>query len=216
VPRPVRRRALLLTLALVVAAVAAAGPALAQDAAPPPLEDPRAPKFKDVERGLFIGFEAGLLGLTTTPNQDPAKYPFATDGGGSATGPVVGLHLGYDLTSRLALALFVEGAELKASASYGAFDLLAAGLDVRYAFYGSKDRNGYERFFVYAHARGGYLVSHPQGLFSDTDVLVAGGLGAEYFTQLRHFSVGLQVDGLYVLSAKAPGFAITPLVRYTF
>ena len=207
-------RALLLTLA--IAAAAPAGPGRAQDAAPPPAEDPRAPKFKDVERGLFVGFEAGLLGLLKTPNQDPVKYPFATDGGGNATGPVIGLHLGYDLTDRLAVALFAEGAELKASASYGAFDLLAAGLDVRYAFYGSKDRNGYERFFVYAHARGGYLISHPKGLFTDTDLLVAGGFGVEYFTQLRHFSVGLQVDGLYVLSAEAPGFAVTPLVRYTF
>ena len=92
----------------------------------------------------------------------------------------------------------------------------SAGLDLRYAFYGQRDRNGYERFFVYAHARGGYLVSHPTGLFGDTDVLVGGGLGVEYYTQLRHFSVGLQVDGLYVLSAKAPGFAVTPVVRYTF
>ncbi len=207
-------RGLMLALAL-LAAVAPAR-SRAQDAAPTPVEDPRAPKFKDVERGLFVGFEAGLLGLIETPNQDAVKFPFATGGGGSALGAGIGLHLGYDLTDRLALALFVVGGELKASASYGAFDLLAAGLDVRYAFYGSKDRNGYERFFVYAHARGGYLLSHPKGLFTDTDVLIGGGIGAEYFTQLRHFSVGLQVDGLYVLSAKAPGFAVTPLVRYTF
>jgi hypothetical protein len=213
VSRLALRRGLLLTLALAASAPAAA---LAQDAAPPPAEDPRAPKFRDVERGLFVGFEAGWLGLTKTPNQDPVKYPFATEGGGSASGAVVGIHLGYDLTNRLAVALFVEGAELKASPSYGAFDLLVAGLDLRWAFYGSRDRNGYERFFVYAHARGGYLVSHPTGLFTDHDVLVGGGLGIEYFTQLRHFSVGLQVDGLYVLSAKSPGYAVTPVVRYTF
>jgi hypothetical protein len=201
---------------LVLATLAPGGPAHAQDAAPPPIEDPRAPKYKDVERGFFIGFEAGYLGLTKTPNKDPVKFPFATEGGGSAGGAVIGLHLGYDITNRLAIALFAEGASEKASASYGAFDLLVGGLDLRYAFHGQKDRNGYERFFLYAHARGGYLVSNPTGLFGDTDLLVGGGLGAEYFTQLRHFSVGLQVDGLYVLSAKAPGFAVTPVVRYTF
>jgi hypothetical protein len=212
----VSRFALRCGLLLVLATLAPGGPAHAQDAAPPPIEDPRAPKYKDVERGFFIGFEAGYLGLTKTPNKDPVKFPFATAGGGSAGGTVIGLHLGYDITSRLAIALFAEGASEKASASYGAFDLLAGGLDLRYAFYGQKDRNGYERFFLYAHARGGYLISHPTGLFGDTDLLVGGGLGAEYFTQLRHFSVGLQVDGLYVLSAKAPGFAVTPVVRYTF
>ncbi len=207
------RHGLLLTLAL---AAAAPAPGRAQDAAPAPVEDPRAPRFKEVERGLFIGFEAGWMALTRTPNHDPVKYPFATGGGGNAQGAVIGLHVGYDVTDRLALALFAEGAEAKASPSYGAFDLLAAGLDVRYAFFASRDRNGNERFFVYAHGRGGSLLSHPKGLFSDTDLLIAGGLGAEYFTQLRHFSVGLQVDGLYVLAAKAPGFAVTPVVRYTF
>jgi hypothetical protein len=212
----VSRLALRCGLMLVLAAVATGRPARAQDAAPPPVEDPRAPKYKDVERGLFVGFEAGWLTLLETPNQDPVKFPFATEGGGTAAGAVIGLHIGYDLTGRLAIALFAEGASLKASASYGAFDLLVAGLDLRYAFYGQKDRNGYERFFLYAHGRGGYLVSHPTGLFADTDVLVGGGIGAEYYTQLRHFSVGLQVDGLYVLSAKAPGFAVTPVVRYTF
>jgi hypothetical protein len=210
----VPRRGLLLVLALVAAATGA--PAHAQDAAPAPAEDPRAPRYKDVERGLFIGFEAGWLGLLKTPNQDPARFPFATGGGGAAQGSVIGLHLGYDLTERLAVALFAEGAAEKASSSYGAFDLLVGGLDLRWSFYGAKDRNGYQRFFVYAHGRGGYLLTHPKGLFGDTDLLVGGGLGAEYFTQLRHFSVGLQIDGLYVLSAKAPGFAVTPLVRYTF
>jgi hypothetical protein len=203
-------------LLLLVAATAVAGPARAQDAAPPPVEDPRAPKYLDVERGLFVGFEVGWLGLLKTPNQDPVKFPFATGGGGAAGGVAIGVNVGYDITERLAIALFAEGASEKASPSYGAFDLLVGGLDLRYAFYGQKDRNGYERFFVYVHGRGGYLISHPTGLFGDTDLLVGGGFGAEYYTQLRHFSVGLQVDGLYVLSAKAPGFAITPVVRYTF
>jgi hypothetical protein len=205
-----------LTLALALVLLGPGAPAHAQDAAPAPAADPRAPRYRDVERGLFVGFETGWLGLLKTPNHDPVKFPFATGGGGSAGGSVIGLHLGYDLGERLSVALFAEGASEKASASYGAFDLLVAGLDLRYAFYGRLDRNGYRRFFIYVHGRGGYLLTHPTGLFGDTDVLVGGGLGAEYYTQLRHFSVGLQVDGLYVLSAKAAGFAVTPVVRYTF
>ena len=198
---------LLLNLAL-----AAFAPTLAQDAAPAPLEDPRAPKFNDVERGFFVGFEAGWVALTRTPNQDPVKFPFATGGGGTAQGAAIGLHLGYDLTSRFAVALFAEGAELKASPSYGAFDLLAAGHIGEFMHKAVLEIDQ----SWHAHGRGGYLISHPTGLFTDTDVLIGGGLGAEYFTQLRHFSVGLRIDGLYVLAAKAPGFAIAPVVRYTF
>ena len=52
------------TLALLLAAVLLA-PALAaaQEAAPTLQEDPRAARFQDVERGFFVGFEAGYLGL---------------------------------------------------------------------------------------------------------------------------------------------------------
>jgi hypothetical protein len=160
--------------------------------------------------------ETGVLSLFRTPVVDVARFPAARGGGGRSLGLDIDLLVGRDLTSRLAVSLFASGTSQSASSSYGAFDLLAAGLDARYAFYALKDRNGWERFFVYAHLRGGYLVTHPRGLFGNTDTLVAGGLGADYYTQLRHFAVGLRIDGLYVLSAGAPGLAITPTVRYTF
>jgi hypothetical protein len=206
------------TIRLLVASalLAAAGPAPAQDAAPGAIEDPRAAKFSDVERGFFVGFQAGYLSLLKTPAHDPAAFPYAVGGGGRSGGVDIQLTCGYDLTPRLALSLFAEGSSQRASASYGAFDVLAGGLDLRWAFYGQKDRNGWERFFASVHLRGGLLLSHPKGLFGATDTLVGGGVGAEYFTQLRHFSVGLELDGVYVVGARAPGFALTPTVRYTF
>jgi hypothetical protein len=200
---------------LLAAALALAGPARAQDVAPGAVEDPRAARFADVERGLSIGFEAGGLGLTRTPTSDKAKFPFTGDGG-TSRGVVVALTLGLDLGSRATVSLFGAGTNQRAGASYGAFDLLAAGLDLRWAFLGQKDRNDWERFFVYAHARGGLATSHPRGLFGTSETLLGAGLGVEYYTQLRHFSVGLQLDGLYALQAKAPGYALTPTVRYTF
>jgi hypothetical protein len=204
-------------LAVLAALSLAAGPGRAQDAAPGPVEDPRAPKFADVERGFFVGLEAGWpVVLEKTPTKDPVKFPQAADGGGRALGLAVGLQLGYDLTNRLALSLFADGYFLEANASYGAFDVMAAGLDARYAFIGRKDRNGWERFLVYVHARGGYVLTHPEGLFGDTDLLVGGGVGVEYFAQLRHFSWWAQVDGLYVLDAASPGGALLTGVRYTF
>ena len=204
-------------LAVLAALALAAAPGRAQDAAPGPVDDPRAPKFKDVERGFFVGLEAGWpVVLLETPTKDPVKFPSAKDGGGRALGLAVGLQLGYDLTPRFALSAFLDGWFMKASPSYGAFDVMSAGLDARYAFYGSKDANGWERLLLYAHARGGYVKSHPSGLFADSDLMLGGGLGLEYFAQLRHYSWWIQVDGVYVLSAASPGVALLTGVRYTF
>ena len=201
--------ALLLALAL-------AAPARAQEAAPPLQEDPRAPRFAEVERGFFTGFELGWLHLFDSPTADPAKYPFAGESGGAAGGFMMGAHVGVDVTDRLAVALFASGANADASASYGAFSLVATGLDLRLSLYGRRDRNGLERLHVYVHGRGGWLVTRPSGLFGTTDVLVAGGPGVEYFTRLRHFSIGLATDVAYVVDAGTMGVAVLPTVRYTF
>jgi hypothetical protein len=202
-----------------VLAVVAALPlaALAQEAAPSLPEDPRAARFREVERGLFAGFDMGYLAIFKTPVADPVKFPYTRGNeGGTAGGFLAGVHVGYDITPRLALAVFVLGSSEKASAAYGAFDVFAAGADLRYAFLALPDANGVERFHAYAHARGGYARTTPQGLFGTSDVLVEGGLGIEYFTRLRHFSVGLAADGLYFTKVKAAGIAVLPTLRYAF
>jgi hypothetical protein len=203
----------------ILAALVFAAPVLAfgQQAAPQLPEDPRAARFRDVERGIFIGFEAGYLGFTETPTDTPSKFPFASpSGGGSAGGIVVGVTVGTDIGNRLSLALFGQGTNQKADANYGAFSLFAGGVDVRLALLGVKDRNDWERFYVYLHGRGGYAQSSPEGLFGSDDVLVQGGPGVEYYTRLRHFSIGLAADYVYATQAKASGFSIYPTVRYTF
>jgi hypothetical protein len=207
----VTRIALVATLALCLPRLSAA-----QDAAPPLQENPRSAHFNDVERGLFVGFQAGYLGLFNTPTQDKVKFPYAGASGGNAGGMLVAAELGKDLSSRLSLSLFAEGGNERARVSYGAFSLYAGGLDLRYAYLGRKDRNDWERFFLYVHGRAGYAVSYPKGLFGTSDVLVQLGPGLEYFTRLRHFSVGASVDYVRALKAKANGFAIYPTVRYTF
>jgi hypothetical protein len=201
-----------------LAALALALPLLAasQDAAPTLQEDPRAARFHDVERGFFIGFEAGYLGLLDTPTADRTKFPTAGVTGGAAGGLLVGMTAGVDLGKRVSVALFGQGGNEKANANYGAFSLVAGGLDLRLSLIGVKDRNGWDRFFVYLHGRGGYARTFPTGLFGQTDVVVQGGPGLEYYTQLRHFSVGLAADYVYAQKAKASGYAVYPTVRYTF
>jgi hypothetical protein len=190
--------------------------ALGQDAAPQLQEDPRLAKFKDVERGFFIGFEAGYLGFVDTPTADQAKYPLAGSSGGGSGGMVVGATIGVDLGSRLSISVFGQGGNQKAGPNYGAFNLLSIGGDVRVALMSWHDRNDWPRTFVYAHARGGYARTTPEGLFGTSDLVVAGGPGIEYFTKLRHFSVGAALDAVYATKAGAFGYALYPTVRYTF
>ena len=188
----------------------------AQEAAPALQEDPRAARFREVERGFFAGFEIGYLHLFETPVADPAAFPYAGTDGGAAQGFVTGLHLGYDITTRLAISLFGWQGNASASASYGAFSVTAAGADLRFALVGLRDSNEVERLYLYLHARGGLVWTYPKGLFGDTDVLAQGGVGVEYYTRLRHFSVGVVVDGLYFTTAKAAGLSVVPTLRYTF
>ena len=199
-----------------LAAILVAAPALAQQAAPVLPEDPRAPRFAEVERGLFSGFETGVIVLFKTPTADRAKFPFAGAGGGRATGLVAGVHLGYDLSPRVAASIFALGADAQAGASYGAFGLVATGGDLRLSLLSTRDRNEVERFHAYVHARGGYVVTRPTGLLGSSDLLLAGGPGVEYSTRLRHFSVGIAADALWLTRASAPGLIVAPTVRYTF
>ena len=190
--------------------------ALAQDSAPQLQEDPRAARFRDVERGFFVGFEAGYLGFFDAPTADPEKFPLAGTSGGSAGGLVGAIVVGVDVGKRLSLALFAQGTSAEANPNYGAFSLYAGGLDVKIAVFGTRDRNDWERFWVFVHGRGGIAKTYPEGLFGTDEVIFAGGPGIEYYTRLRHFSIALTADYVYASEAGQGGYAVYPTVRYTF
>lgn len=217
-----RKTTTLLWPLLAVAAALSPPRALAQDrgvpgqAAPAMPEDPRAPRFHEVERGGFVGFETGWFALTKTPTADRTRASFAGEGGGHANMLLVGVEAGYDVTDRLAIAAFALDANGGASPSYGSFNVFAAGGDLRVALFGARDGQGVERFYGYLHARGGWLFTRPIGLFGTTALYASGGPGIEYYTRLRHFSVGAAFDVAYVTKAATLGFAVFPTVRYTF
>jgi hypothetical protein len=192
--------------------------ALGQDAAPQLQEDPRAARFRDVERGFFVGFDVGYLTLLRTPTQDRAAFPVAGSSGGRAGGMLVGAIVGVDLGRRLSVGIFGQYGSEQADPSFGAFNVLAAGLDAKWAFLSWRDRNEWERLFVFAHGRAGYLESRPTGLFATGEIVTQLGIGVEYFTKLRHFSVGAVLDavGLPERELAPAGFALYPTVRYTF
>jgi hypothetical protein len=192
--------------------------AAAQDAAPQLQEDPRAAKFKDVERGFFVGFDTGYLRLSKTPTHDREKFRLAGSDGGPAGGVLVGVIVGVDLGRRLSVGLFAQGGNERANANYGAFSLLAGGVDAKLALWSWRDRNDWERLFVFAHARVGYLQSYPEGLFGTGEVVSQTGAGIEYFTKLRHFSIGMVLDAVSFPQREIVpnGFALYPTIRYTF
>jgi hypothetical protein len=203
---------------LLAAAMAALLPVVAsgQEAAPPMPEDPRAPRYHEVERGFHAGFEVGYLTLNKTPTHDKGAYPSAGDGGGRSNGVVVATVVGYDLADWLALSVYGLGSVSSADRSYGSFSLFSVGPDVRASFVAWRDAYGTGRLRLYLHARGGPLWTRPIGLLGNTDFYLAGGPGLEYFTHLRHFSVGLAGDVGYLIDVKSLAFAVVPTVRYTF
>lgn len=197
------------------------GRAAAQEAAPQLQEDPRIARFQEVERGLFMAVEAGYLGVLKTPVADPVAHPYAclpgsSCEGGLASGLAITLELGYDVTRRFAASAFWMQAFESASSSYGSFSLGVGGVGLRYAFLGVPDSNGVERFYLYGRARGGYVVTYPQGLFGTSDWMASIGPGIEYYTRLRHFSVGLAVDAAYFFRVQVPAFDVLATLRYTF
>lgn len=208
-----RRSAIATTLAVTLLLPLAG---MAQEAAPAMPTDPRAARFNEVERGFFMGFEVGYLRLFKTPTADQVKFQTAGTEGGPANGMVVGVNMGYDISPHVALSLFALGASERAGPSYGAFDVFVGGADLRVSPLAIRDSYGVRRLYVYVHGRAGFLMTSPDGLFGTNDVYLAGGPGLEYFTHLRHFSVGLAVDLGYVSKASTMGLAITPTIRYTF
>jgi len=199
----------LLTLALFV-------PAAAQAAAP------AKPRLNEVERGFWVGSSVGAVFYPTLPG---------AGGDGLASGALVGVEAGVDILPVLQLGVLVWGQAVGADVEYrgitdpeldpkgarGDFQSMLAGASLRFSFLRFADDNGIDRTFVYARAAGGAAVSRPVGVVGD-GIWFGGGLGVEYFTRLRHFSVGLEVDGLGMQTdeGEAMGFAVLPRIAYTF
>lgn len=205
-----------LDIALVAAVLVVPGLALAQRA---PSQDRAAVTFQEVERGLFFGVGAGLSAITNPPAAADRQRPFSW--GQSAT-----VEVGYEVLDRFSLALFVMGSANTASATYtgfsqnqgasGDFTSLTPGLTARVSLIGFADTHGVDRTFLYLRAGAGYAMFWPKALLPDSEVMVFGGPGIEYFTRLRHFSIGLEVMGSYLLTHAATGFVVQPSLRYAF
>ena len=98
----------------------------------------------------------------------------------------------------------------------GDFSSLLVGGLAKLALIAKVDANKVTRFFVHVHGGAGVGLMDPKGFFSGADTFVLAGAGLEYYTRLRHLSVGLDADLLYGLTNIGAGLLLAPSVRYTF
>ncbi len=182
---------------------------------------PTAVKLNEVERGFWVGSSIGAVFYPSLPG----------DGEGSGSGVLVGVELGYDLTRNLQIGALVWGQAIGAAAEYrgitdidadpkgarGDFQSVLAGGTVRWSFLDFDDENGIDRTHLYLRAAGGMQISRPVGVIGD-GLWASVGPGVEYFTRLRHFSVGLEVNGIGMQTDEgdALGFAVLPHLKYSF
>jgi hypothetical protein len=200
-----------------------AGPLRAQTASAPILAATEAP-VDEVERGFFLGLDVGPAFLTSAPAPAGANKPFSS-------GATLRLEIGWDIGRYISLAVFFAGNNYSANADYtgysggtasGDFSSVAGGVDVRWNFLGFADSQGVQRTWLYIKGGVGMSLLKPNALFSSNPTsnyasfLVFAGPGLQYYTRLRHFSVGVEIVGTYLGKPQSFGFAITPNLLYAF
>jgi hypothetical protein len=216
------------TLLLGVAVLGAIAPALAlaqsQPASAAPLLEKEAP-VDEVERGFYLGADVGVSYLGSLPAQAGTPSP-------SSWGMVLRLEAGYDIGRYVTVSAFGAFAAYSAGSEYigysqglasGAFTQLIPGVAVRFNALGFADGQGVQRTWLYVKVGAGWAFFQPQALFTLTPATSSyssfygfGGVGVQYYTHLRHFSIGLEVDATYLGKSKDWGFQVTPNIRYAF
>ncbi len=174
--------------------------------------------FDEIERGIYFAVLGGPLFITNPPAPEGTPRPFSS-------GPMAQVEVGVDLGERLSVGLFIMGSSVRTAADYvgnsggavsGDFSALIPGAVLRARLVGFADSQEVKRTWFYLRAGAGYAMFSPQRLLPDSDILVFAGPGVEYYTRLRHFSVGLEVTGNYLVSGGSFGFAVAPNIRYAF
>ena len=189
-------------------------------------------EINEVERGFYLGVDAGLnhyltplyegtagfvkLGRTIVP-ADPTTWV--------SPGTRMGVRAGYDLLNNINAELFVlanfnEGdisqGEIAQGKVTGDLANFVVGLGARFAFLTLPVE--YPRFFMYARASAGYGLWFPAQLAQNNigSIHVDGSLGVEYYTKLRHLSVGVEATFQALMLPFALGVQVYPTVKYTF
>jgi hypothetical protein len=196
-----------------------------------PLEDRKAITYNEIERGFFFGVSAGFWGTVNPPG---------STGGRFSPGQAALVEIGFDVGERVSPALFFlatanrngsdytgtvrtcgaggsrecMAGELPQAVRSGDYSSVAPGVGARIRIAGFKDSQEVTRTWFYARVGGAFVLYQPAGLISQPDVLLFAGPGLEYFTRLRHFSIGLDANFNFGVLTQSVGFSVLPFVRY--
>jgi hypothetical protein len=209
----------LLSAAVACAALVSSARSLGQEMTPQVSAEQAPAQLNPVEHGLYAGTSIGVLFLHLPGT-----------GSGIGSGAMVGASFGYDFSPLIGVGFFGLGLALNTPSGYeglgtaptasGDLTALFPGLEVVLRLPLSRDRDDIDRLFFNIAAGGGALFLNPTGLVGTQGVLPAGkaDLSLEYFTHLRHFSVGLALDGLLAFPTGGTliGGALSPFARYSF
>ncbi len=200
---------------LAAAALALFAPslALAQGRA----EDRKAITYNEIERGAFLQVNGGFQAFLQAPGI--GNRPFSP-------GQVVQVEVGYDIGDRVSPAVFFMATSNRASADYngysptrtasGDFSSIAPGVGLKARLVGFKDSQDVQRTWVYVRAQAAFMLYQPGNLIDRPDLLISAGPGVEYFTRLRHFSIGVEATFNFMALTQSFGFSVLPTVRYAF
>ena len=218
------RKPLLLGVALLAASAPGVAWAQAQVAGAAPLIQKEAPP-DEVERGFYLGANVGVSFLGSLPAAVNTPSP-------SSWGLLVRLEAGYDIGRFVTVSLFGAFAAYGAGSDYigyseglasGAFTQIIPGVEVRLNALGFADGQGVQRTWLYVNVGAGWAFFQPSALFTTTPATSSygafygfAGLGVQYYTHLRHFSIGLEADVSLLGKSNDWGFLLTPNIRYAF
>jgi hypothetical protein len=213
------RHVVLCAAALALAALLSPPSALGQESPQVATTEQAPATLNEVEHGLYAGASIGALVL----------YLPGT-GSGVGVGTLVSATLGYDFTPFIGMGFFAWGLALSTPSNYqglganptasGDLTGIFPGLELVLHLPLSADRNDVDRLFFNVAAGGGALFLNPGGLVGTKGTLPAGmaDLSLEYFTHLRHFSLGVALDGLaaFPSGGNLIGGALSLFARYSF
>jgi hypothetical protein len=178
--------------------------------------DTRVVEIDEVERGLFVSVDYG-----------PAYFiPLAGSGfldinpSGTVPATRLGVRVGYDVANNIAVDGFVMGVfqqgdinldDVRDGKTTGDIAHIAPGVGVRFAFITT------ERLFAYGRVGAGYALWFPSDLAGTVgSIHTDASLGVEYYTKLRHVSVGVEADFQALLLPMTFGVHVYPTFKYTF
>jgi hypothetical protein len=182
------------------------------------VEDKKAPTIQEIERGFYFEARGGFFGVVNPPASGNSKSYFS---GGQA----VQLDMGFDIGDRVSPSIFLLATANKMGSDYtglsggtasGDFAAMIPGVGVKVRLVGLDDSQNVKRTWFYVHAAGGVVFYSPASLLNRLDVLLSAGPGVEYFTKLRHFSIGIEAKFNFMVLTQTIGFSILPTVKYSF